>query len=113
MSVSRRSVLAALWMTCVAGIVAAPQPQETSSAPVSAKTWVGRQQEIEDYLKRAEVVRMEETKVGVTRPSHAYLRARRTDLRNGLEGAACQRGQEWLPGKLQSGARWLTRWTSC
>jgi hypothetical protein len=60
-------------MTCVAGIVAAPQPQDTSSAAVSAKTWVGRQQEIEDYLKRAEVVRMEETKVGVTRPAHAYL----------------------------------------
>lgn len=37
------------------------------------KAWVGRQQEIEDYLKRAEVVRMEETKVGVTRPAHAYL----------------------------------------
>jgi hypothetical protein len=73
MSVSRRGALAALWMTCVAGIVAAPRPQETPSAAVSAKTWVGRQQEIEDYLKRAEVVRMEETKVGVTRPAHAYL----------------------------------------
>jgi hypothetical protein len=51
MLVIRRNVLATLWMTCVAGIVAAQQPQET----------------------RADVVRMEETKVGVTRPAHAYV----------------------------------------
>jgi hypothetical protein len=71
--VIRRNVLPTLWMICVAGIVAAQQPQETPSAAVSAKTWVGRHQEIEEYLKRADVVRMEETKVGVARPAHAYL----------------------------------------
>jgi hypothetical protein len=46
-------------------------PQE--AAAVSAKTWADRVQEIEEYLKSAEVVSMEESKVGVTKPKRATL----------------------------------------
>ncbi len=39
----------------------------------SAKNWVGRHQEIEDYLKTAEVVDMSEIGIGVTNPMRATL----------------------------------------
>ncbi len=42
-------------------------------AAVSAKIWTDRAQEIEAYLKTAEVLSMEELKIGVTRPRRAKL----------------------------------------
>ena len=42
-------------------------------AAVSAKIWTDRAPEIEAYLKTAEVVGMEDLKVGVTRPRRAKL----------------------------------------
>jgi hypothetical protein len=39
----------------------------------NAKTWIGRAQEIEEYLKTAKVVRLEDLRVGVTKPRRAYL----------------------------------------
>lgn len=68
-----RIVLAIVWVGFVAGVIAAPRSQEAASALVNAKTWIGREHEIEEYMKIADVARMEETKVGVTRPSHAHL----------------------------------------
>ena len=42
-------------------------------AAVSAKIWTDRAPEIEAYLKTAEVVGMEDLKVGVTKPRRAKL----------------------------------------
>lgn len=39
----------------------------------SAKTWIGRRQLVEDYLRTADVVKIEEIGLGVTRPRRAYL----------------------------------------
>lgn len=50
---------------------------QTAAAPVeaapSAKNWVANRAQIEEYLKTAEVVSVEELKVGVTRPKRAQL----------------------------------------
>ena len=48
----------------------------TAQAPpaaVNAKTWLDNPKAVEDYLKSAEVVSMEDLKVGVTRPRKAKL----------------------------------------
>jgi len=39
----------------------------------SAKTWVGRAAEIEDYIRTAPITRVEDVSRGVTRPHRAYL----------------------------------------
>jgi len=52
---------------------AAAARQGAAPAPDTAKTWIGRTTELEEYLKTAKVVRMEGTSVGVTRPRRAYL----------------------------------------
>ena len=52
---------------------AARAQQTAAPAPESAKTWIGRAAEMEDYLRTAKIVKMEETSVGVTRPRRAYL----------------------------------------
>ncbi|HXH08096.1 MAG TPA: hypothetical protein VNI83_16075 [Vicinamibacterales bacterium] len=44
-------------------------------AGACAKTWVGRAQEIEEYLRTAKIVGVEEIPVGVTRPRRARLEA--------------------------------------
>ena len=49
--------------------------QSASLAAGSAKTWVGRESQIEAYLKTAEVARVEEVGEGVTRPSRAFLKS--------------------------------------
>jgi Phosphatidylinositol 3- and 4-kinase len=46
---------------------------QAAAAPVTAKIWVDQRTQIEEYLKVAEVVSMEELKVGVTRPKRAML----------------------------------------
>jgi hypothetical protein len=40
----------------------------------SAKTWVGKHAEYEEYLRTAEIEKMEDIGVGVTRPRRAYLK---------------------------------------
>ena len=49
-----------------------------AQAPVvvenGAKIWIGRAPEMEAHLAKAEVARTEETKVGVTRPRHVFLK---------------------------------------
>lgn len=52
---------------------AAAYAQAAATAPVSAKIWLDQRTQIEEYLKTAEVVSMEELKVGVTRPKRAML----------------------------------------
>ena len=41
--------------------------------PIGAKVWIGHAQEMEDYIKSAEVASMKSTSVGVTHPNHALL----------------------------------------
>lgn len=53
-------------------VVAGAQP--SASPSTGAKTWIGRTQEMEAHLRTASVERMEETRVGVTRPRRATLR---------------------------------------
>ncbi len=48
---------------------------QAAAAPASAKTWLDQRTQIEEYLKTADVVSMEELKVGVTRPKRAMLAA--------------------------------------
>jgi hypothetical protein len=47
--------------------------QATAEATASAKTWVDRRQELEDYLRTAVVTKLEEIGLGVTKPRRAWL----------------------------------------
>ena len=47
--------------------------QAATEAPTNAKTWLEKRQAIEDYLKVADVTKMEEIGVGVAKPRRAYL----------------------------------------
>lgn len=60
------SILTAIVLAVSPGFAQAP-------AAGSAKTWTDRAPQIEDYLRSAEVVGMEELSVGVTRPRRAKL----------------------------------------
>jgi methionine-rich copper-binding protein CopC len=66
--VSAQSQVAA---TATASTAATP----TAPAEVSAKTWLNNREQIESYLKTAEVVGLEELQVGVTKPRRAKLAA--------------------------------------
>lgn len=44
------------------------------AAPVSAKTWIGREAELEDYLRSAEITKCEATTAGVTHPRKCALK---------------------------------------
>jgi hypothetical protein len=50
--------------------LAAPQAREEGA---SAKVWLGRAAEYEEFLKKTEVVRMEAIPVGVTKPIRCYF----------------------------------------
>lgn len=56
-------------------LVGAPLGAQSTpaTAPVSAKTWIGRAAEIENYLRTAQIISMEDTSVGVTHPRKATL----------------------------------------
>jgi hypothetical protein len=60
-----------VWFSAVILIAARGLPQE--AAAVSAKTWIDRMAEVEEYLRTAEIVSMEDLSVGVTRPKRARL----------------------------------------
>jgi hypothetical protein len=61
-----------LLLACLLLIVA-PVLTQTPAVPASAKTWIGREAEIEQFLRAAEVVRLEDVPVGVTKPKRAYV----------------------------------------
>jgi hypothetical protein len=46
---------------------------QEAAAAASAKTWTDQRQALEEYLKTAEVVKIEDIGVGVTKPRRAYL----------------------------------------
>lgn len=47
--------------------------QAAADTTASAKTWLDRRQALEDYLRAAEVIKMEDIGLGVTKPRRAYL----------------------------------------
>jgi len=50
------------------------QAQSAAAPSENAPGWIGRAEEIADYLKRVDVVRVEDIGIGVTNPKRAYLR---------------------------------------
>jgi hypothetical protein len=47
--------------------------QTATDAPSSARTWLDSRQTLEDFLRIAEVIKMEDIGLGVTKPRRAYL----------------------------------------
>jgi hypothetical protein len=70
MFLMKRITAAAILVLAVGVVVAAPQ---TTEEAVSAKVWPGRAAEYEEFLKTAEIVRMEDIPVGVTQPTRCYF----------------------------------------
>lgn len=60
---------ALLVLPAVKGAAAAQAPEE----PKSAKVWVGRAAEYEDFVRTAEIVRTENIPVGITKPLRCYF----------------------------------------
>ena len=74
--VHRVSVLA-LWLFAAGTPLFSSAPivrsQQTATEAANAKTWLDRREALEDYLRTAEVVKMEDIPLGVTKPRRAYL----------------------------------------
>ena len=68
----RLTRLASVWLLLIF-VSLSPSAVAGQEPAASAKSWVGRQQEIEDYLKTAEIVDMSEIGIGVTNPMQATL----------------------------------------
>jgi len=70
-----RVTVAAGWLCCVAASNVRPAIAQSPQAAsiTSASGWIGQERRIEDYLRTAEVARIEEIGTGVTRPRRAYL----------------------------------------
>jgi hypothetical protein len=74
----RALALASLLSTTLAA-QQAPPPTTQESVPaqpiavVGSKAWVGRESEVEEYLKTAKVVKVTDVPVGVTKPRRAYF----------------------------------------
>ncbi len=84
---------------------------QAAAAPVSAKIWLDQRTQIEEYLKVAEVVSMEELKVGVTKPKRAMLAPG-----GPVEAIAFKNvppGRHTDSGRATSRRLPPTRWTSC
>lgn len=67
-----------LWILLVALAVSGPVLQvrllaQTAGEERSAKTWLGRAQELEEYLKSAEIISMQDVGRGVTNPKRCKL----------------------------------------
>lgn len=69
-SIFVRGSLIALGLTALAAPAGA---QAAAEEPVSAKIWLGRAQEFEEFLASAELDRLEEIPVGVTKPQKGYF----------------------------------------
>jgi hypothetical protein len=62
----------ALWIFAWFAAVPLAQPPQ-ATPPVSARTWLGHEAQIEEHLKRADVTSIEDIGTGVTRPRRAHL----------------------------------------
>lgn len=61
-------------MLLIVALLLAGAVQE-ATAPVSSNIWAGREAEFEAFLTTAEVVKVEEVPIGVTKPKRAYVAA--------------------------------------
>jgi hypothetical protein len=52
---------------------AKPAAQATAARPVGSKIWIGRNAEIEQYIRTAKIVREEDLSVGVTKPKRLFF----------------------------------------
>src|SRR5215212_5139271 len=73
-----RRLLTAIFvpLLALAHVSAEPRAQAPAApaATGSARTWDGRNAELETYIRDAEIVRFEEVALGVTHPRRAYLK---------------------------------------
>ena len=62
-------------VTCLAGALAAAQAPAPAAAPatVGARTWIGRQAQIEESLLNAPIERSADLPVGVTKSSRVFF----------------------------------------
>jgi hypothetical protein len=60
----------AVLLVCSTGLLA----QNAPAAPANAKIWIGRATEIEDYLRTAEITKLDAISVGVMHPRKATLK---------------------------------------
>lgn len=64
----------AVWTGLVLALALSGFPSAAQTEqPQSAKTWIGRATEIEEYLRTAEIVKMEKIGTGVTNPFRAFF----------------------------------------
>ena len=70
------SIGLAAWLLAIVpqGGAISAQPAGAAPATASAKAWIGQTARIEQALKSAEIVRLEDIGTGVTRPRRAYLK---------------------------------------
>jgi len=68
-----RSIGVSLVLLTVVAATSAPVARTQTDEPQNAKTWVGRAAEFEEYLRTAEIVKVEKIGTGVTNPSRAYF----------------------------------------
>jgi hypothetical protein len=75
-AVHRLSVLV-LWLFAAGAPLFSNGPivwsQQTATEAANAKNWLDRREPLEDYLRTAEVIKMEDIGLGVTKPRRAYL----------------------------------------
>ena len=69
---THRLVSAAL-LVLLAGLALSSAVAQAQDQAVGAKIWIGRYEELEEFLKNAEVLEMEEIGVGVTAPEWCYV----------------------------------------
>jgi len=65
--------LAALLMGMLSAFEAIPIAQTASADAVSAKSWIGKAAEIEEYMRSAPIIKTEPLAVGVTRSQRAFF----------------------------------------
>lgn len=79
MARARTASSVALWIVplvlMLAWPLSRPAAAQQATAPACAITWVDQEAQIETYLKSANIDRIDEVPVGVTKPKHAYFEA--------------------------------------
>jgi len=63
----------AILATLALGAQVSAQAPAPASAGAGAKTWVGRYAELEEYLRKAPIERVEDVPLGVTKPKRAFF----------------------------------------
>ncbi|HEX5473981.1 MAG TPA: hypothetical protein VFX12_04890 [Vicinamibacterales bacterium] len=87
-------VVVAFFWSAPGGAAAALQAPAASAAPVCAKTWIGHEAEIEQYMRTAPIEKVEELPIGVTKPQRAFFAP------GGLVASAAWKP---LPPRMQGG----------